>query len=261
MFRSKRKKTILIFIFFVILFVCITIALRISKRFTDFANKVVIKQVIAKVAYDIKQKRKRHSFLSVNRLTMQTVFKNEFGIDYPDRFYKSLRYGKGREKKLKSKIKGLFEMKLKPRQLWIWKRYKRIMNTARSYLGNPAVLRNYYFNHKNFAVQEIKRHGIQKAVKHMIAEMLPYFQGKIVAGPIKNASKYMNRFQGWTKKIFIGSKYQAMHKFHDRFQKRLQKSNNLIIQQAEWVNRRKKEGGHQLVNAWISILSDFYRSL
>ncbi|PIQ79058.1 MAG: hypothetical protein COV79_04435 [Parcubacteria group bacterium CG11_big_fil_rev_8_21_14_0_20_41_14] len=101
---------------------------------------------------------------------------------------------------------------------------ERAMKIAREALDTPEELRAAYSIYKTKLVSEIRKNGISNEVRSLGVEILPYFGG---GATLSSDSRY------------------------ERGE----------IAAYEWAQRRRAEGGDELVAAWGEIIADLVNSL
>ena len=146
---------------------------------------------------------------------------------------------------------------------------QQVFDTVKSYLANPKQVRAVYRNFKQAALDEVRKKSAVPGVKKHLERVLNIFKGKGKAARFASpeysrllqlASLADSCWEEQKKYKPCKPLYQTHEKMREQFQETTGLPENDLMAW-NWIQRRRKEGGDALANAWIEITEDFLRSL
>lgn len=243
------KKTLIASLVF---FCLVSLALAASLTFKNMITRPVLEEAVLQLAIDLK--RGQNSYTRGLGLTWtagtyarRAVFIGQMGGDY-NFLYASLAANFNNPKDYWVK-KGAKES-----VLFL---YKKIMQSARQTLQEPAVLKAVYFSHKADVLALTRKYGISAELKEELEGMLPYFNGTLDA---KTAELCESRRLAWQKWVRNQDDGGGLYKIESELGKKYMLTDR-NFNYYEWPLRRKAEGGEALVKMWAWVIRDMISSL
>lgn len=133
--------------------------------------------------------------------------------------------------------------------------HKNFYNRIKADLSNVSHLKSIYNEHKKFAINYITSKRLNLLMKERLDDILPFLKKEI-------DTEVLSEIDSMIKKETVVYKGRPKEEWEELAQWKISlKKRGVDYLAYQWIKRREKEGGAELVNAWIEIISDFKNSL